>query len=100
MSCAGRLSVSRARADHGQGIGKVLGKQCWFQPSYLAGFPESEFDELETRHGVIRSRNVPWYVMYKTMAGPLVCLAQFLYGGVISYKVTGLTLTRCLADYG
>ncbi|KAF2664975.1 secreted protein [Microthyrium microscopicum] len=52
-------------------LAKCQANPAGFKPGYLMGFPESEFDELEQRNGTIRSGNVPWYVVHKTMAGLL-----------------------------
>ncbi|THV42549.1 glycoside hydrolase family 127 protein [Glycomyces buryatensis] len=40
-----------------------------FNPGYLSGFPESEFDLLES--GSLRNGNVPYYALHKTLAGLL-----------------------------
>ena len=40
-----------------------------FATGYLSGFPESDFTSLEA--GTLRSGNVPWYVVHKTLAGLL-----------------------------
>ncbi|PNS18336.1 hypothetical protein CAC42_6153 [Sphaceloma murrayae] len=40
-----------------------------FNAGYLSGFPESEFDKLETR--TLSNGNVPYYAIHKTMAGLL-----------------------------
>lgn len=57
-----------------QELAKCQANNAGFKPGYLAGFPESEFDELEARNGTSKSGNVPWYVVHKTLAGLLVCL--------------------------
>ncbi|KAF1918161.1 hypothetical protein BDU57DRAFT_472492 [Ampelomyces quisqualis] len=40
-----------------------------FAAGYLSGFPESEFNSLEA--GTLKSGNVPYYAVHKTMAGLL-----------------------------
>ncbi|KAH9908500.1 secreted protein [Xylariomycetidae sp. FL2044] len=40
-----------------------------FSAGYLSGFPESDFDALES--GTLSSGNVPYYVIHKTLAGLL-----------------------------
>lgn len=40
-----------------------------FATGYLSGFPESEFSSLEA--GTLKSGNVPYYAVHKTMAGLL-----------------------------
>ncbi|KAI0020483.1 hypothetical protein F4780DRAFT_361136 [Xylariomycetidae sp. FL0641] len=40
-----------------------------FNAGYLSGFPESDFDALES--GSLTNGNVPWYAIHKTMAGLL-----------------------------
>ena len=40
-----------------------------FATGYLSGFPESEFNSLEA--GTLKSGNVPYYAVHKTMAGLL-----------------------------
>ncbi|PVI00144.1 DUF1680-domain-containing protein [Periconia macrospinosa] len=40
-----------------------------FNPGYLSGFPESEFDKVENR--TLNNGNVPYYAIHKTMAGLL-----------------------------
>jgi DUF1680 family protein len=40
-----------------------------FNPGYLSGFPESEFNALEA--GKLTNSNVPYYAVHKTMAGLL-----------------------------
>jgi DUF1680 family protein len=55
-----------------QDLAKCQANSAGFEPGYLAGFPESDFDDLEGRNGPSRTGNVPWYVMHKTLAGLLV----------------------------
>ncbi|PSN73610.1 DUF1680-domain-containing protein [Corynespora cassiicola Philippines] len=40
-----------------------------FNPGYLSGFPESEFDKME--NGTLTNGNVPYYALHKTLAGLL-----------------------------
>ena len=40
-----------------------------YNPGYLAGFPETEFDDLENR--TLKTGNVPYYALHKTLAGLL-----------------------------
>ena len=44
-------------------------KAAGFTPGYLSGFPESEFEALE--NGTLKSGNVPYYAVHKTLAGLL-----------------------------
>jgi DUF1680 family protein len=53
-------------------LAKCQANDVGYKPGYLAGFPESDFDDLEAHNGTTRSGNVPWYVMHKTLAGLLV----------------------------
>jgi hypothetical protein len=57
-------------------LSKCQGNDAGFNRGYLAGFPESDFDDLESRNGTTRTGNVPWYVMHKTLAGLLVWLVS------------------------
>jgi DUF1680 family protein len=53
-------------------LAKCQANDAGFNAGYLAGFPESDFDDLEA--GVRGTGNVVWYVMHKTLAGLLVSL--------------------------
>jgi DUF1680 family protein len=44
-------------------------KAAGFNPGYLSGFPESEFEALE--NGTLKNGNVPFYALHKTLAGLL-----------------------------
>ncbi|OIW27104.1 DUF1680-domain-containing protein [Coniochaeta ligniaria NRRL 30616] len=64
-SCKDRAVTFVAELQKCQSNNKALG----FNDGYLSGFPESDFDELES--GTLGNGNVPYYVLHKLMAGLL-----------------------------
>jgi DUF1680 family protein len=70
-------------------LAKCQENNAGFKPGYLAGFPESDFDELEPHNnGTKKSGNVPWYVVHKTMAGLLVRTPSVFTGKYVSFHLS------------